>query len=90
MPANANMKLKLLYVLKILVEKSGEEYPLTVNDIIGELKAYKISAERKSIYTDIELLKEFGIEVKCIKGRAYKYYVDKLDYSKIVKHIKEA
>jgi hypothetical protein len=56
-------KLKILYLLKILNGKSGEDNPLAVNDLISELGKLGISAERKSIYADIKLLEEFGVDV---------------------------
>ncbi len=80
MSANTNQKLKLLYILKILMEKSDEAHPVTVNDIIRCLSAYDISAERKSIYTDIQLLSDFGIDIICEKGRSNHYYIGKRDF----------
>ena len=80
MSANTKWKLKLLYIMKILLEQSDEEHPLTVNDIITELAHYDISAERKSIYSDIELLMRFGLDIICEKERANKYFVGKRDF----------
>ena len=50
MAKSSNQKLKLLYLLKILSEKTDEENTMTVNDMIAELDHYGITAERKSIY----------------------------------------
>ena len=62
--ANApNQKLKQLYLLKILMEQTDEEHPLTTNDLIDQLQRYGISTERKSLYADIDRLSEFGINV---------------------------
>lgn len=59
----SNQKNKILYIMKILLEKSDENHKLTVVDIIKELENYGISAERKSIYSDIEYLKDFGLDI---------------------------
>lgn len=75
MAANPNLKLKLLYIMKILLEKTDENHKLTVNDIIIELEKYDITAERKSIYSDIEILKVFGMDILCERSRANQYYV---------------
>lgn len=80
MSSNSNLKLKLLYIMKILIERTDEKHFLTVNDIISELKKYYISSERKSIYSDIELLKSFGIDIICEKGRANKYYIGSREF----------
>lgn len=75
MAKSANQKLKLLYLHKILSEKTDENHPLTVNQLINELAALDISAERKSIYTDLEALRQFGLDIEAIKGKSTAYYV---------------
>lgn len=73
MKSNASTKLKILYILKILHEQTDESHKLTVHEIIDQLSSFGIKAERKSIYTDIELLNDFGYDILCEKGRANKY-----------------
>lgn len=80
MGANSKLKLKPFYIMKVLLEKTDEKHPITVNEIIIELKNYGISAERKSIYSDIEMLMEFGLDVICQKGRANKYFIGSRDF----------
>ncbi len=63
MPKSAGQKLKLLYLLRILEEEGSEEKPVSTNRIIQYLEANGIHAERKSIYDDVEKLREFGIDV---------------------------
>lgn len=75
MSKSSNQKLKLLYLLKILIEKTDIDHTLTVPDMISELNKYGINAERKSIYDDIETLKTFGIDILCRKSKTYDYYV---------------
>lgn len=70
-----NNKLKILYIMKILLEKSDDRNKLTIKDIISELRKYGIEAERKSIYSDIELLQHYGIDIICTKGRENKYNI---------------
>ena len=70
-----NQKLKLFYLLKILMEKTDAEHTLTVPEMIKELNKYNINAERKSIYDDIESLKTFGIDILCRKSKTYDYYI---------------
>ncbi len=80
MSKSANQKLKLLYLLKILLEYTDEDHPLTVAEIISHLAGYDISAERKSIYSDIELLREYGIDIEAVKSKTYGYYVASRDF----------
>lgn len=58
-----NQKLKILYLMKILMERTDEMHSITMSEIIAALKSYGISAERKSIYSDIENLRLYGIDI---------------------------
>lgn len=69
MPKSANQKLKLLYIIKILSEKTDEKHGITTQDLITELERYEIQAERKSIYNDIEQLKQFGYDIVSSKSK---------------------
>ena len=60
MAKGSNQKLKLLYLMKILQEKTDDTHSITMQEILSELEAYGVSAERKSIYTDIECLRLYG------------------------------
>ena len=57
-------KKKILYLMKILMEQTDEEHILTAKELCEELEKYGLSAERKSIYKDIEVLQDFGIDIE--------------------------
>lgn len=80
MPKSANHKLKLLYLMKIFLEYSDEDHPLTVADLATHLGGYGITAERKSLYSDIEMLREFGLDIETVEGRAHGHYVASRDF----------
>ncbi len=63
MAGQKNSKLKLLYLADILNEKTDDTHFLTANDICNELEKLGITAERKSIYKDIDVLKEYGMDI---------------------------
>ena len=76
MPKGSNQKLKLYYLAKIMTEKTDDEHMITMPEIQNALKAYDITADRKSLYDDIEALRTLGIEVIGEKvGRYYYYHV---------------
>lgn len=76
MAKSSNQKLKLLYILKILNEKTDEQHPLSSKGLIEELAAYDIHAERKSIYDDIDCLIQFGYDIVYVKaGTGSGYYL---------------
>ncbi len=63
MAKSSNQKLKLLYLLRYLERSSDEEHPVRVQDMQEELRRYGISAERKTIYSDVEVLRACGYDV---------------------------
>ncbi len=76
MPKNTNQKLKLPYLMKIMLEKTDENHGLTMQQILSELSLYDIRAERKSIYMDFEDMARLGVEVVCVRqGRDHLYHV---------------
>ena len=76
MAKGVNQKLKLLYLMDILLEKTDENHGITMNEIISSLESYDVSAERKSIYRDIEELQRYGLDVLSYNnGRATYYHV---------------
>lgn len=70
MPRNESQKLKLLHLQQILCRQTDEEHPMTVPELLDALAARGIPAERKSIYRDLDQLRQFGLDVQCRRGRA--------------------
>ena len=81
MARSAFQKLKILYVMDYLLKYSDEEHPVTVAQLINELAGRGISAERKSIYDDIECLREYGLDIiQSGTGKLSGYYVSGRDF----------
>lgn len=68
-------KLKLLYLVKIFEEKTDEEHPISVEEIINSLNLYDITAERKAVYSDIKTLQDFGYDIISVRGKKFGYYL---------------
>ena len=56
-------KLKLLYLADILKQKTDEDHFIAATEICEELARLEIPAERKSIYKDIDILREYGFDI---------------------------
>lgn len=69
MAKSAGQKLKLLYIIKLLSEKTDENHPVSTAEIIAYLEANGIHSERKSIYDDINKLCEFGYDIIQVHSR---------------------
>ncbi len=80
MPRSQNQKLKLLYLMQILLEKTDETHPISMEQIIKDLATNDISAERKSVYDDIESLRRFGLDIKTTKSKPGGYYIASRDF----------
>ena len=66
--------------MKILLEKTDEEHTITVPEMIDELGKLGISAERKSVYDDLEYLKLFGLDVCSRKTRTHDYFIGSREF----------
>lgn len=76
MAKSSNQKLKLIYLMKILLERTDETHGITMPEIIEALAAYDISAERKSLYSDIENLRLYGLDIiGTQEDRTYFYHI---------------
>lgn len=63
MAKGKHQKLKLLYLAKIFMEETDDEHGLSRQDIIDRLSAWGINADRKTLYSDLEELRTFGIDI---------------------------
>ena len=73
MAANGKQKLKLLYLLKMLEEETDSEHGLSMPAILERLAEEGIDAERKGIYRDIKVLRDFGYEIVTIPCKPVEY-----------------
>jgi len=75
MPRAVNQKLKILYLMKILLEHTDEDHPLTMQQLLVELEAKGVTAERKSVYDDLDALRLFGLDIQANRSKAGGYYI---------------
>ncbi len=80
MPKSSNQKLKLWFLYRILFENTDEDNPMTMSQIIAELERYGVCAERKSLYNDIEMLINAGVDIVSEKRDRYVYYMGSRDF----------
>ncbi|MCD8361334.1 MAG: WYL domain-containing protein [Lachnospiraceae bacterium] len=81
MAKGSNQKLKIVYLMKILLEQTDETHSISMPEIISALEQYGITAERKSIYNDMESLRQFGMDIIGEqRDRTYYYHVGKRQF----------
>lgn len=71
----SNQKLRLLYLLRFLQRETDQEHPAGLSEMLAELENYGITANRKTLYDDLEALRLFGLDLVTAKGHTTGYYV---------------
>ena len=63
-------KLRTLYLMEILLERTDDEHMLNASELCTILdQEYGISTDRRTIYTEMEILDKFGLDVQQKKGK---------------------
>ena len=76
MPKSDNQKLKILYILDDLKTNSQESKPVRTAELIHMLeRQHNISCDRKTVYSDIAALQDYGVDIVSIPGRNGGYYI---------------
>ena len=73
-------KLKLLYIKDYLEKTSDEENPVSVEQIMDMLSEKGIDCERKSVYSDVKALKEYGVDICAARSPKTGYSVLSRDF----------
>ena len=80
MPRSSRQKEKLLYLQKIMLEKTDENHALTISEIKDLLAGYDIQTERKSLYDDLRILETYGLDICRTRGTTVRYFVGSRDF----------
>lgn len=76
MPKSDNQKLKILYILDYLEKNSHEAHPVRASELIAMLdREHRIQCERKTIYSDIAVLQDYGVDIISVPGKKGGFYV---------------
>lgn len=70
-----NQKLKILYILDYLQKNSHETKPVRASELIAMLQQHGIGCDRKTVYSDVAALQEYGVDIISIPGRNGGYYI---------------
>lgn len=81
MPNVSEKKLKLLYLARMLWEKTDGQHAVTLPQMLADLESKGIPAERKSLYDDLETLRRFGFAIETRKSRCFEYYLAQRPFS---------
>ena len=76
MPKSDNQKLKILYIWDYLQKNSHENNPVRAAELIHMLDTqHDIRCDRKTVYSDIAALMDYGVDIVSIPGKNGGYYI---------------
>ena len=76
MPKSDNQKLKIFYILDYLQKNSHQDHPVRAAELLTMLEQqHNIVCERKTIYSDIAALQDYGVDIVSIPGKNGGYYI---------------
>ena len=79
--ASFDQKLRTLYLMEILLERTDDEHMLNASELCTILdQEYGISTDRRTIYTEMEILDKFGLDIQQKKGKCPGYYIGARDF----------
>ena len=66
---------RILLLLQLLLKQTDEYHYATGADILRFWEAHGTQANRKNVYSDIQLLMDFGLDIICIKSTQNRYFI---------------
>lgn len=76
MPKSDNQKLKIFYILDYLQQNSHQDHPVRAVELLHMLKQrHNIVCDRKTVYSDIQALQDYGIDIVSLPGKNGGYYI---------------
>ena len=70
MPKSDNQKLKIFYILDYLQQNSHQEHPVRAAELLTMLeRQHNIVCDRKTVYSDIAALQDYGVDIVSIPGK---------------------
>ncbi len=76
MPKSDNQKLKIFYILDYLEKNSHEDHPVRAAELIDMLdRCHNIRCDRKTVYSDVAALMDYGIDIITKPGKNGGYYI---------------
>ena len=69
MAKSERQKLKLLILRDYLRSHTDEQHPVSMQQILAALEGEGIRAERKSVYDDLDTLRDYGMEIRKVSDK---------------------
>jgi len=81
MPKPSRQQLRVLYLMDYLLSNTDDEHGASINDIINELRRHDMCPNRTTVYSDIEVLRQYGLDIiKDGETKGAKYHIGCRDF----------
>ncbi len=81
MAGNAKGKLRTLYIMQMLQDETDDDHGLSMSGIISRLADLGMTVDRKTVYTDLDTLREFGMSIGTVQRNPVEYYLERREFS---------
>lgn len=79
--AVTDLKLRILYLMDIMLERTDDAHALSAAQLIRILEQeYSMTADRRTIYAELETLEAYGLDIQQKKGKNAGYYVGQREF----------
>ena len=73
--ASLDQKLRTLYLMDIMLERTDDNHMLNASQLCSILEQeHSITTDSRTIYTEMEILKKYGLDIQQKKGKNPGYY----------------
>ena len=69
-------KSRILHIYQIMLQETDQEHKITIQQIIDKLSDRGITAYRKTIISDIDELRSFGVDIVGVRSSQNQYYLN--------------
>lgn len=66
---------RVFLLLQLLLEQTDDRHDVSSTDILRFWEAHDIQANRKNVYSDIQLLMDFGLDIICVRSMQNRYFI---------------
>ena len=81
MPKSDNQKLKIFYIWDYLKEYSHQDHPVRAAELMNMLdRQHNIVCDRKTVYSDIAALQDYGVDIVSLPGKNGGYYISSRNF----------
>lgn len=76
----ADPKLRLFLLRDYFLQQTDEVHTVTVPELIAFLGSHGITADRRTVYADIDRLIRYGMDIAKRRSKTYGYYLAARDF----------